>query len=205
MSLIEVLPLAVVMVAGPQIISTVVLATSHSWRKNSAAFLLGSLLSITLVVSTSYVIGFNLISSTQETSSTLLLLILLLLLYAMLQTYLKRNVSEPPKWMGKLQTLKTGSSFKLGFLLLGFFPTNLATNLAVGSYLSAQGDPLINSAGFIFLTLLFLGTPATALILYGEKAEKKLPEVRKWMNQNSWIINELVLTVFILITLNNIT
>lgn len=41
-----VLPLAIVMVAGPQIITAVFLATSENWRKNSAAFLTGVLLSV---------------------------------------------------------------------------------------------------------------------------------------------------------------
>jgi hypothetical protein len=40
--LLTVLPLAVVMIAWPQIISAVFLATRESWQKNSAAFLAGS-------------------------------------------------------------------------------------------------------------------------------------------------------------------
>lgn len=204
MSFAEVLPLAVVMVAGPQIISAVFLATSKLWRRNSLAFISGALLSISSMVSISFFLGLSFLSSIGGSNNLLYILVLLLLVYGMIQTYLKRNVSKPPKWMGKLQEATPGSSFKLGFLLLGFFPTNLATSFAVGSYLSSQNQALTDSTGFISLTLLFLAIPSLTLLLFGEKAEKKLPTVRNWMNENSWIINEAVFIIFILLTLNNL-
>jgi small neutral amino acid transporter SnatA (MarC family) len=46
-SFLTVLPLAFVMVAGPQIISAILLATGHDARRNSLAFLLGAALAIT--------------------------------------------------------------------------------------------------------------------------------------------------------------
>lgn len=42
--LVTVLPLAIVMIAGPQIITPFLLALTENWRKNSAAFLIGALL-----------------------------------------------------------------------------------------------------------------------------------------------------------------
>jgi small neutral amino acid transporter SnatA (MarC family) len=45
------LPLAFVMIAGPQILSAIFLATSEDWRRNSAAFVAGAAVSITIVVS----------------------------------------------------------------------------------------------------------------------------------------------------------
>ena len=48
--LLTVLPLAFVMIAGPQIISAVFLATSVGWARNSLAYIVGAAVSITLVV-----------------------------------------------------------------------------------------------------------------------------------------------------------
>ena len=54
--LLTVLPFALVMIAGPQIVSAVFLATSVNWARNSLAYLVGAALSITLVVTVTYVI-----------------------------------------------------------------------------------------------------------------------------------------------------
>jgi hypothetical protein len=42
--------------------------------------------------------------------------------------------------MGKLETIKPKGAIKLGFLLLGVFPTDILTT-AVGGYASAHGEP----------------------------------------------------------------
>lgn len=41
MTLAKLLPLAFVMIAGPQILSAIFLATTENWQKNSAAFVAG--------------------------------------------------------------------------------------------------------------------------------------------------------------------
>jgi small neutral amino acid transporter SnatA (MarC family) len=46
-SFLTVLPLALVMIAGPQIIAAILLATGHDARRNSLAFLTGAALAIT--------------------------------------------------------------------------------------------------------------------------------------------------------------
>jgi small neutral amino acid transporter SnatA (MarC family) len=47
MSFLTVLPLALVMIAGPQTISAILLASGHDTRRNSLAFLAGAALAIT--------------------------------------------------------------------------------------------------------------------------------------------------------------
>ncbi|NKE35226.1 hypothetical protein GWG54_05240 [Natronococcus sp. JC468] len=209
MSLIQVLPLAIVMIAGPQILSPIFLATSEQWRKNSAAYVLGASLSISLVVVVAYLLGNSLGgggggllgSSAQQ---LLYLVVVLLLLYAAVETYRKRNVSEPPKWMGKLTSASPRFSFRLGFLLLGFFPTDIVTSMSVGTYLAANGDPVTDAAGFVLLTLFILVLPSLGVLVLGERAEAALPKIRDWMNDNSWIISEVVIILFVVLTLQNL-
>jgi hypothetical protein len=38
----------------------------------------------------------------------------------------------------------------------------------------------------------------------GERGQELLPKVRDWMNTNSWIVNEIVIGIFILLTISNI-
>jgi len=209
MSLVQVLPLAIVMIAGPQILSPIFLATSEQWRKNSAAYVFGASLSISLVVVVAYLLGSSLgggggglLGATGQ--QLLYLVVLVLLLYAAVETYRKRNVSEPPKWMGKLTSASPRFSFRLGFLLLGFFPTDIVTSISVGTFLAANDDPVTDAAGFVLLTLFILALPSLSVLVLGKRAEAALPKIRDWMNDNSWIISEAVIALFIVLTLQNL-
>jgi hypothetical protein len=209
MSLVEVLPLAVVMIAGPQILVPIFLATSETWRANSAAYVLGAALSISLVIAIAHLLGSSLGGGggglLGPTGQQLLYgAILVLLLYAAIETYRKRNVSEPPKWMGKLTTATPRFSFRLGFLLLGVFPTDLVTSISVGTYLAANGASLTDAAGFVLLTLFILAIPLLSVLLLGERAETVLPRIRDWMDDNSWMISEAVIALFIVLVLQNL-
>lgn len=201
MDFAKVLPMAFVMVAGPQIISAFFFATSPSWKKISGAYVLGAAVSIPLVVAIGYLLT-NGVGEESSGLSTADYVVLALLLFAMYRNYAKRNESEPPKWMGKLQHATPKTAFVLGFLLLGFFPSDLITSLSVGSFLSNHGDPYLNALPFVVLALLFLATPALMVVALGERAQTVLPRVRDWMNQNSWIVSEVVLVFFIVIILS---
>jgi hypothetical protein len=203
MNFLTLLPLAIVMIAGPQILSAVFLATSEDWKKNSAAFVFGAALSITIVVTAGYLL-LNRASDEGASNDALYVVVLVLLLIIAVRTFLGRETAEPPKWMGTLQTASARLSFKLGFLLLGVFPTDIITSVTVGSYLAAHEDPWVHALPFIGLTLLLLSAPALAVLALGHRAEGFLPKVRDWMNDNSWAVNEVVIAFFIAITLSNL-
>jgi len=207
--LLTVLPLAFVMVAGPQIISAIFLATSEKWEKNSAAFLAGVLLSVTLFVTTAYVLVRLLFDAGGSSHSTGLgqgvdVVLLILLVFAGTHKFLTRKTSQPPAWMGKLEEATPRSSFRLGALLLGVFPTDLATSVVVGAHLARNGDPWAYCVPFVFLTLLFEALPVLFVLLLGKRAAAILPKVRDWMNTNSWIVSEVVIVFFILLEANNL-
>ncbi|ELY49594.1 GAP family protein [Natronorubrum sulfidifaciens] len=203
MSMLELLPLVFVMIAGPQILTPIFLATSENWRKNSAAYVAGASLSISLIVTLAYVFGTGTVGQ-GASNTTLSAIVLVALLLAMVNTYRTRNESEPPRWMGKLETATPRFSFRLGFLLLGFFPTDILTSVAVGSYLAANEAPLTDAIPFILLTLLVLALPSLTLIAFGDRAETFLPKARDWMDENSWLVNEAVIVFFIAMSLNNL-
>lgn len=204
MDLLKILPLAFVMVAGPQIISSFFFATSSSWKKISAAYVCGAAISIALVVAASYLLRKGAGGSEKSGSGLTATdyVILALLAFAIVRTYLKRNESEPPKWMGKLQSATPKTALVLGFLLLGFFPSDLITSISIGGFLSEHGDPYWHVLPFLFLTLLLLALPALTVLFLGERGEEILPKVRDWMNTNSWIVSEVVLVFFIAIVLS---
>jgi len=200
---LKLLPMAFVMVAGPQLLSAIFLATSGDWRRNSAAYLAGAALSITLIITIAFVAGIG-VSDAGASNDAVYIVILVLLVAAALNTFLKRKQSAPPKWMGRLQTATPKLSFRLGFLLLGVFPTDILTSFAVGSYLSTHGDPWWHLLPFLALTLMFLALPAILIIALGQRGQTLLPKVRDWMNANSWVVSEIVIVFFILITINSL-
>jgi threonine/homoserine/homoserine lactone efflux protein len=202
-NLVKILPMAFVMIAGPQILSSIFLATSENWRRNSAAYIAGAALSITGIVTVAFFVGSGL-SHAGASHDTLDIVVLVLLVAAALHTFLKRKQSEPPKWMGKLQTASPEFSVRLGFLLLGVFPTDILTSWSVGTYLSNHGDPWWHLLPFVLLTLLLLALPALLLLLFGQRAQEFMPKARDWMNTHSWVIGEIVIVFFIAIAANSL-
>ena len=205
MDIVTVLPLAFVMIAGPQIISAVFFATAESWGRSSAAYVLGAALSITIVVTAAYLLA-NVLGGDgggdDSKSSGVDYAIVALLLFAMVHLFRKRSESEPPQWMGKLQSATPKFAFGLGFLLLGLFPSDLVTSLTVGGHLANNGDPWWYALPFILLTVLLLALPALLVVALGHRARAMLPKVRDWMNTNSWIVSEVVIAFFIVIVLS---
>jgi hypothetical protein len=202
-NLAKILPMAFVMIAGPQILSAIFLATSDDWRRNSIAYVAGAALSITAVVTAAFFLGSG-AADAGASNDSIYIVILVLLVVAAVQTYRKREESEPPKWMGKLQAASPGFSFKLGVLLLGVFPTDILTSVAVGSYVSTHDEAWWYCLPFVGLTLLFLALPMILLLVFGDRAQAFLPKARDWMNNNSWVVSEIVIGLFIVITANSL-
>ena len=195
--------MAFVMIAGPQILSAIFLATSENWRRNSAAYLAGAALSVTAIVTIAYFVGSG-VSDAGASDDTLDIVVLVLLVAVALRTFLRREEAEPPKWMGRLQTANPKFSFRLGFLLLGVFPTDILTSWAVGTYLATHGDAWWHYLPFVGLTLLFLALPTILILVFGHRAQAFMPKVRDWMNTNSWIVSEIVIVFFIAIAADSL-
>ena len=203
MDIAKIIPMAFVMIAGPQLLSAIFLATSERWKADSPAYIAGAALSISIVVTAAYYLSSG--ASKQGASDDALYAgVLVLLVLAAAHVYLTRETSEPPKWMGKLQTASPGLSFKLGFLLLGFFPTDLLTSFAVGSTIHNDGGPLWHFLPFLGVTLLFLAIPSLMVVALGDRGKELLPRVRNWMNENSWVVSEVVIAFFVVMTLSDL-
>jgi cytochrome c biogenesis protein CcdA len=200
---LNILPMAFVMIAGPQILSAIFLATSENWVRNTLAYLAGAALSITIIVSLAYLLSSG-VPREGGSNDTLNIIVIVLLVAAGVHVFLTRKTAEPPKWMGKLQTAHPRFSFRLGFLLLGVFPTDILTSIAVGTYLASHGDPWWHLLPFLGLTLLFLALPVLIVLAFGQRGRAFLPKARDWMNTNSWVVSEVVIVFFIIITINSL-
>jgi threonine/homoserine/homoserine lactone efflux protein len=208
-SFLTVLPLAFVMIAGPQIITAILLATGRDARRNSLAFLAGAALAITAGTMVAYWVTSLLeraaSPSGQGTVKTVIdWLVIVLFLLLMVRTYRRRKTAEEPRWMGKLRTADARVSFRLGLLLFLVMPTNIITMFTVGASLTRHGQPWWHSLPFVLVTLLLVGLPLIDLLLLGKRGEDLLPKVRDWMTNNSWVISEIVLVLFLALTVSSL-
>lgn len=207
MSFVQVLPLAFVMVAGPQMITSFFLATSDRWAINSAAYIAGAAISITGFVTIAYLVASGAKSGADDertANDVLDWVILALLIVLIIRVYVTRKTSEPPKWMGRLQTAEPKLAFTLGVLLLGVFPTDLLTSTTVGLHVARHDDPWWHCLPFVALTLFLLALPPLGVVLLGRRAGSVLPRIRNWMNDHAWVVSEVVLVFFAALTINSL-
>jgi Sap, sulfolipid-1-addressing protein len=193
--------MAVVMSAGPQIVTATFLATSQDAKRNSLAFLAGVAAATTIGVTVFFLLGSRIAGKQDGGKDWLDWVIIGLLVILVIRVFVKRNETEPPKWMGRLERADARFAATIGFLLYLLMPTDLIAMATVGAYLARQGEPWWHSLGFVILTLLIAGLPLTVLLAMGGRAESLLPKIREWMNANSWIVNEAVLLFFLAMAL----
>ena len=97
------LPLAFVMIAGPQILSAIFLATSQNWVRNTLAYLAGAALSITLIVSIAYLLSSG-VPREGGSNDTLNIIVLVLLVAAGVLSPVA-TILLAPVWMMGLSLL----------------------------------------------------------------------------------------------------
>jgi len=124
MSFAQILPLAFVMIAGPQIVSSFFFATSERWAANSIAYVAGAAISVTAVVTIAYFAarGVKTAAGHKSGNVTIEWVVLVLLVYLIVRVYLTRGKAEPPKWMSRLQTAEPKFALGLGGRAAGRLP-----------------------------------------------------------------------------------
>jgi hypothetical protein len=205
----QILPLAITMVAGPQIMSSIIFVTSKDAVKLSLAFISGAAIGVTTGVVVTRGLASLLGSgvdlgdpSDSGSAGTILQIgLILLLVAAMVRNWVKRATIEPPKWLGALQEANARRAFFLGLLLLSIFPSDFIVLLTVGLNLEHQGHSVVDALPFIGLTILLAALPFLAFLLFHRRAVTAMPKVRDWMNANSWLVNIIVCGVFIFLIL----
>jgi Sap, sulfolipid-1-addressing protein len=206
---LAVIPLAITMNAGPQIMSAIIFVTAPKALKLSAYFLAGVVIAVTLGVTITYtlasVLG-NTISLGDPSDSGSLgniiqYVLVGLLVVLSIKSYVGRETSEPPRWLGALQNAKPRTAFTTGLLLLSVFPSDLVILVTVGVNLAQNNASLVGALPFMVATILIAALPVLSYLLFRHRAKQLMPKVRDWMNTNSWLVNIIVYVVFILLIL----
>ena len=204
---LKVLPLAITMMLGPQIMSAIVFVTAPKAVSVSRAFIAGVAIATTAGVAIaraiSELVGSNASlgpSSDKGSAGTIVQFALIaLLLAAALKAYLGRETAEPPKWLGALQTADAAKAFKTGLLVILAMPSDVIIMLTVGLNLEQSHSSFVEAIPFIAATVLVAALPFLFYELLGSRARRAMPRVRDWMNEKSWLVNIIVYLVFVVL------
>ena len=202
---LQILPLAITMMAGPQIMSAIIFVTAPKPLKLSASFLTAVAIAATVGVAIFLALAnnFSLGDPNDNGSAGNIIQYLLvgLLIFLSLMNYVRRDTIEPPKWLGTLQNAGAGTAFKTGLLLISLMPSDLIIMMTVGTNLAQNNASLLAALPFLAATVLVAALPVLFYLLFHRRAQEVMPKVRNWMNTHSWLVNIIVYCVFIILTL----
>jgi hypothetical protein len=208
--LLAVLPMAFVMVAGPQIVTAIVLATGVSARRDSVYFLLGAGAATTLGVTAAYRLtgllkmGGSPFSADPRLERAVDIAIVVALLLLAWKVFRDRAVARAPAWMSKLEAATPRYALRVGVLLFLLLPGDLLSMATVGAYLAHHDAAWWHTLVFVGATVFLAGIPLLLLLVIGQRAKTLLPKTRDWMTANSWIVSEIVIAFFLLMTLKSL-
>ena len=202
---LQIVPLAITMMAGPQIMSAIIFITALKPLKLSAAFISGAALGSTAGLAITFTLATllgNSISLGDPSDSTstghiIQYLLVALLVFLAIKSFVRRESSEPPRWLGTLQNAKPRTAFTTGLLLLSVFPSDFIVLVTVGVNLVQNDASFVAGLPFLILTVFIAALPALFYVLFHRRAQRVMPKVRTWMNTNSWLVNIIVYVIFI--------
>jgi hypothetical protein len=201
---LQILPLALIMVMGPQILTAIFLVTSHEPVKNSGAMLIG----VVLAASLSILVWFGLVDligiDPKEGGSptTVDYVVAGLLALLAIRVFRTRGTAETPKWMTTLQEAEPKRAFSLAFLLIFLMPTDIIAVISTVNFLHGNGLNALEGWPLVAATTLLMALPILGYLLLGHRARNAMPGIRDWLTTNSWLVNLVVIIYFIYQTLS---
>jgi hypothetical protein len=204
---VQVIPLAITMMAGPQIMSAIIFVTGGDAVRVSLAFLLGVAVAATAGTAIAKglvsALGIDLGDSSDSGSAGKIIQIALvgLLVLAALRNYLKRETVEPPKWLGALQTATPRKGLTTGLFVILLMPSDIVVMLTVATNLEQTSSSFTEALPFIGATVLVAALPLLGYLLFRRRAKLAMPKVRDWMRDQAWAVNVIVCAIFIVLIL----
>jgi hypothetical protein len=204
---LQILPLAITMMAGPQIMSAIIFVTGSDAVRVSLAFLLGVAVAATagtaiakLLVSA---LGIDLGDSSDSgsTGTVIQIALVALLVLAAVRNYIKRETVEPPKWLGALQTAGPRKALTTGLFVILLMPSDIVVMLTVATNLEQTSSSFTEALPFIGATVLVAALPLLGYLLFRRRAKQAMPKIRDWMRDQAWAVNVIVCVIFIALIL----
>ena len=201
---LQILPLCLIMVMGPQILTAIFLVTSKQAVKNSLAMIIGVLLaaSLGLAIWSGVVAALGIDPKEGDGPSTADYVVAGLLAVLAVRVWMTRGDAEVPKWMSALQEADPKRAFTLGFLLILLMPTDIAATISTANLMNESGLDAIDGWPLVAGTVLLMALPFLCYVLLGQRARDAMPGIKEWLTTHSWLVNLVVIVYFIFSILN---
>jgi threonine/homoserine/homoserine lactone efflux protein len=200
------LPLALTMNLGPGILTAIILLTGKKPINKTLLYLAGITIGLIAMGLIAFLIFDSINASgtatSQSTQSRVIDYVLAGLLAVLgVWVFTQRKKARKPKWMASIQDASSKRIFTMGLLFYSIFPSDFVILLTAGQYLGKHKLPFYHMVPFFALTLFIAAIPVLSFLLFRKRAELKMPGVQDWLDSHGWIVNEVVLVFFILLTL----
>ncbi|WP_462204008.1 GAP family protein [Frankia sp. CcWB3] len=202
---LQILPLAITMMIGPQIMSAIIFVTTPRAGRVSLGFLAG----VAVATATGVAVMMGLAAlldsdvdlgsprSNGSAGQIIQYVLVGLLAAAAVKNWVRRETVEPPKWLTTLMAADLMKAFQVGLFVILLMPSDIVIMMTVGIHLQQNNASYAAALPFIGMTVTVAALPLLARVLFHRRAEAAAPRVRDWMNTHSWLINIIVCIIFI--------
>lgn len=206
---LAILPLAITMMAGPQIMSAIILVSTSRPVKLSVSFIAGvavaTILGVLVALAAVSLLGGGVSlgdSSNRGSGGNIIQYLLVGVLVALaIKNYVRRETVEPPRWLGALLVADWKRALKTGMLVIWLMPGDIVVLFTVAVNILHNGASPIAATPFVLATALIAALPLLIYLPLRRPARRLLPKVRDWMNSSSWVLNIVTCAVFIVLIL----
>jgi threonine/homoserine/homoserine lactone efflux protein len=209
----QILPLALGVGINPlPIIAMILILLTPRAKASGLTFLAGWLLGLTAVGGVAIAIA-NRTDLYASEGSTLARWLRIIVGIAVLALAAKQWLGRPragedtkkPRWMAAIETFTPARSFRLGLILSGANPKNVALTLAAAGIIVAEGltvtEEVTLLAAFILVATAGVATPLVVFLVSGSAATRVLEAWGAWLQRNNAVIMSIVLLVIGLLLL----
>jgi threonine/homoserine/homoserine lactone efflux protein len=203
----ETLGFAVGIAVSPIPIAAVILMLfSGRARSNSVSFMIAWIVGIAVV--TGVVVAIPGLEADDSAPSTTTGWVKLVLGVLLLAVGVRQWGSRPgpddepamPGWMARIDELRPGAAFGLGFLLSALNPKNLllaaAAGVALGSLPLSTGETVGAVVVFTVIAALSVAVPVVAYLIAGARLDPTLDRTKAWLIANNTAVMAVLLLVF---------
>ena len=206
---LAILPLAITMMAGPQIMSAIILVSASKPVKLSVSFISGvafaTIAGLVAALAVVSLLGGGVSlgdpSSGGSLGSVIQYLLVGLLVALAVKNYVRRETIDPPRWLGALLSADWKRALKTGMLVIWLMPGDIVVLFTVAVNLRHNDAGLAAALPFIGATVLVAALPLLIYLPLRRQAQRLMPRIRDWMNANSWLLNIVTCVVFIALIL----
>lgn len=190
---------------GPQILVAMLLIARKDAVRSSLIYIISVIVTLVTTTYLYYVIGagLNLHHLSISGRPIFKYVIVAILVFILIRTIIKRKkLTREPKWMADLSDCSLKRIALIGFMLIALMPADIAMEFTVGNLINSNEGEFRDAVPFFLSVLVIASLPLIAYLIFWEKRPEIMQKVNNWLNTHGYLINVIILSLFIYLTLS---